>query len=239
MKKIILLGLFLLSLMMVSGLKIVPTSQIYWAKFNGSAGADQICQQEFGSNYKALIGDSSRDATHNWVLQPNTKYTREDGTVIGTTNSKACFDFPLENPISTESFGVWTGLSKDCTNNETVLDCEDWNRNYGHIRGVAAESESKEQNSISTPNIVLGCDHNFNLYCAEQHPKIIPSSEPEVKSSVEAKPQGGNSAWIWMLGVAIVIIAAGVFLGMKFLATKAKEKKKEIKHKAVKHKKKR
>jgi hypothetical protein len=234
MKKIIILGLFLLSLMMVSGLNIVPTSGTYRAALGGSAGADQICQSEFGENYKALIGDSARDATHNWVLLPNTKYTRADGTVIGTTNSKSCFDFPLEDPISPELFSVWTGLSKDCTNDDTILDCEDWTRNF-NIRGVVGDSSGKDQSSISKPNVVLGCDHNFNIYCAEQLPKIIPSSEPKGGESVGNKPQMINPVWIIL---AVIAIGAAVWIGIKIYPEGAKEKKKETKHKAPVHKKK-
>jgi len=46
----------------------------------------------------------------NWVLSPNQEYIREDGTIIGTTNSAGIFTFPLDNSFTGTADKFWTGF---------------------------------------------------------------------------------------------------------------------------------
>ncbi len=51
-----------------------------------------------------------------WVLRPSTAYVRPDGTtVVGITNTKAIFDFPLAHGVVDTQQFAWTGLARDWT----------------------------------------------------------------------------------------------------------------------------
>ncbi|MBI39027.1 MAG: hypothetical protein CMF59_05470 [Leptospiraceae bacterium] len=81
---------------------------------NGISGLDSQCSFDSnkpsgGGKYKARVADSTNriacstancnsgtDKYTDWVLRPSQKYTRADGTTVGTTNANGVFSFPLD-----------------------------------------------------------------------------------------------------------------------------------------------
>lgn len=148
--------------------------------FGGKAGADTKCNSDGNkpnaSTYKAIIATSDRVACSNancgtgytqtdWVLYPNTKYLRTDGsTEIGTTNSAGIFTFSLTNSIGGSS-SPWTGLKGDWTGGNS---CSDWTSTSGN--GSAGRSGENDSTAIYEPayGSGLSCNTMQPLYCAEQ-----------------------------------------------------------------------
>lgn len=146
----------------------------------GTAGADAICQSQAGTygitTAKAMLSDNSTRIACtsancsggtagrlDWVLAPNTLYTRVDGTVIGTTTADAIFDLPLTNAVSAVSADVWTGLSSDWRSNASA--CGTFNSTAGN--GVAASGNSKTSTALY--GAAIACTNaTFGLYCVEQ-----------------------------------------------------------------------
>ncbi|HRP70608.1 MAG TPA: DUF1554 domain-containing protein, partial [Turneriella sp.] len=159
------------------------TSSASSGSFGGASGADAKCNAAANkpntSTYKAIIGGGGRTActTANcgtggatehtdWVLLPTQRYTRSDGTEIGTTNTAGIFIFPLTNAVSTSSSSPWTGLS---TTWLTSFSCSNWSTTTGTgTAGVTSYVSSMVLDAGFGGGNGLGCSVNYPLYCAEQ-----------------------------------------------------------------------
>jgi hypothetical protein len=109
---------------------IKPTSQHYSTNLGGPAGADSICQSEFGSGWKALLVGGSRratltpfkgDAPQDWVIRKYTYYYNASNQLLWRTD-----DVPLlgvhdgkREAIYADVFPAasypWTGWNSDWT----------------------------------------------------------------------------------------------------------------------------
>ena len=78
---------------------IKPTSQLYSTNLGGPAGADGVCQSEFGTGWKALLVGGSRratltpfkgDAAQDWVIRKYTNYYNSSDQLLWRTD-----DVPL------------------------------------------------------------------------------------------------------------------------------------------------
>ena len=144
----------------ISGKIIYLTSTPKKANFGGVSGADAECNASppIAGTYKALLVDgttrvactSAQCVTSGaaegvgWVLAPNTKYVRADGTtVIATTTGAAIFSFPLAASIGTNAFSYWTGLSADWTTSPDS--CSGWAQTTGFFatEGLADTTDSQ------------------------------------------------------------------------------------------------
>jgi hypothetical protein len=128
--------------------------------------ADDICMSDINkpsdsSTWKALIVSSARSITNGWVLKPYTKYTRVDGTVIGTTNKDHVLEFFLTNAITASASTNWTGLNFDWNN--AINNCTNWTGTgtgeYGTSQKVGAQSIAA---GAST------CGNSYHIICVEQ-----------------------------------------------------------------------
>lgn len=152
----------------------------FGAGTNGVNGADKACQsdsQSSGGTYKALIVDglnriacttancSGGVGEHlDWVLKPNNEYRQIDGTtVIGTTNAKGIFDFPLQNVFSTSSYFLWAGLQSDWTADSN--NCSRFESTAGSAR--TGSSNATDATSISW-NLTACNYYGTTILCVEQ-----------------------------------------------------------------------
>lgn len=111
-----------------------------WDVGGGFAGADEFCMTDSANpgsgTFKALLGGSDRSVCVDadcasgatpvdWVLQPNTTYTRLDDAVVFTTNADGIFtDWPM-----LEEFAPGTNQASGLDTDWTVRDglhCENW-----------------------------------------------------------------------------------------------------------------
>ena len=142
-------------------------------KIGGISGADAACEAgkagKPAGTYKALITDGSARIActtpncsggvgehKDWVLAANTKYQRPDSTVIGTTNARGIFTFPLTNSISTNGgFAYWTGLKSDWTSDEHCLGWTTLSQVEGATQGLDNETNSSaiQGSSVSCASI--------------------------------------------------------------------------------------
>ena len=102
-----------------------------------------------------------------WVLVPNTRYIRADGsTVIGTTDTNGLFTFPLTNSylaFADATPGIWTGLTNEWQG--TSYACNHWTQGDG-ASGIYASIEVTDVDAISSNN--GSCSSLAHLACAEQ-----------------------------------------------------------------------
>ncbi len=134
----------------------------------GIAGADALCAGDAnnpgGGIFKAMIMSPSRHLSLDWVLQPDTKYYRTDGTTfIGQTGPAKIFIFPLSNQIETSLHQVWTGM--DGAGNPHSDNCNGWTDDGGFMgaRGNSNSLNTEVYNNSSDP-----CNMPLKLYCVEQ-----------------------------------------------------------------------
>lgn len=111
-----------------------------WDIGGGFAGADRFCMTDDANpgagTFKALIGGTERSICADadcagganpvdWVLQPETTYTRVDGAVMFTTNADGIFtDWPMPQELA-PGRNQASGLDKDWTIRED-LHCDNW-----------------------------------------------------------------------------------------------------------------
>ncbi len=152
------------------------------ANLGGITGADALCSNSppFVGTYKALLVDgttrvacTSAQCTTSgaaegvsWVLAPNTKYVREDGTtVIGTTSAAAIFVFPLAASIGTNGDSYWTGLNTDWTTSSNS--CSGWTQTSG-VSASAGLANTSDSQAIS--GVIDSCATLTGafLVCVEQ-----------------------------------------------------------------------
>lgn len=154
-----------------------PTSN---AVFGGVTGADAACNASppNGESYKALIVDGSTRVactTPNcgggmsehvdWVLAPDTLYSRPDGTAIGTTSAAGIFEFPLDASVSTNGgFAYWTGLEADWTSNEH---CAGWTGTTGEFADQGLDNETSSA-AIQGTSVNCGALAGAFFACVEQ-----------------------------------------------------------------------
>jgi hypothetical protein len=150
---------------------------------NGVLGADNFCnidanKPEGSGPYKAMILSNVRVACVtpscpigervDWVLSINTIYAQVDGiTIIGTTNEKAIFEFPLVNPIDPISGlkRAWTGMTTQWIEHPNT--CNRW---FGNAPGVDNGAIGDPQ--FTTDGLIQAgndsCNQERHLYCVEQ-----------------------------------------------------------------------
>lgn len=151
----------------------------------GVTGADAKCMADANkppgaATYKTFIAayELRRPCTSNnctisgelehvdWVLLPNTTYTRSDGiTEIITTNNVGIFVFgTLTNSINGMSIYIWTGLSD---NWREGVNCQYWADNTSSWTGQLGSASANDYTSITTPTATT-CNSNRYLWCIEQ-----------------------------------------------------------------------
>lgn len=157
----------------------------YGGNLGGLAGADAKCMTDSNKpvtgTFKALLGsqwarmacvtaDCSGGISENsgWVLYPNTPYTRNDGTPVGTTNSSAIFAFPLTNSIDTSNVYVMTGIATDWTTNGR--ECKTSTPYDDDSSGGAGLGQSDQTSASAIYATDGGCGAAFGryIYCVEQ-----------------------------------------------------------------------
>ncbi|MDH5719974.1 MAG: DUF1554 domain-containing protein [Spirochaetia bacterium] len=154
--------------------------ETYNGNLGGISGADTKCNNSMlnpdtSKQYKALLVDGAARAASpqvDWVLLPNIEYQRPDGTVIGTTNTNAVFNFPLTNRFApNDGTGMyypsyWTGLNSDWSTSPN--DCNDWNAPAAQF-GTIGIGASLNTDSISEYMGPYDCYMmNLPLLCVEQ-----------------------------------------------------------------------
>jgi hypothetical protein len=143
----------------------------------GSAGADALCP----GGFKALIASTDRvactstnctvggNSEHlNWVLKPNTKYVRSDGTEVFTTNANAIFVFGTAvNGITTVALAdgavAWTGMNSIW---QTAQTCNGWTTNIIPNLGTTGNDDINSVSMIATLNNM--CNAAQLIICVEQ-----------------------------------------------------------------------
>lgn len=166
--------------------RVIFVSQTH---FTGAAGKDlssldALCQtdaQSLGVSgaFKALVSTPQRRACQSadcikagaregqdWVLSPDTDYSRIDGTLIARTDERGIFTFPLVNPVSVESGTIWTGFS------------DYWTSAYYSFEscsGLTSESEtgfvgeiSSDGSQLLKTHRILSCSKKLPVLCVEQ-----------------------------------------------------------------------
>lgn len=156
----------------------VSSTSYTGAGIGGIQGADAKCASDAAKPsdgvFKALLVDgSTRRActTSNcsagtsgqidWVIHPNTIYTRLDGTTITTSNASGLLSFNLTTSISGSFLGVWTGLSTDW---QTASHCGGWASTSGN--GDTGNAINVNSGAISGSTDT--CTANAYIYCVEQ-----------------------------------------------------------------------
>ncbi len=142
--------------------KVYVSSGIHSGNLGGVSGADAICRTDInkpadGSIYKAFISDgTSRVACttpnckggfrehKNWIIYPNTRYTRPDGAWIVTSNAAGIWmggeisDYVNDDFSKSKNSALLTGMSFDFTS--TGNNCSAWRSTAGSA-DVAASSD--------------------------------------------------------------------------------------------------
>lgn len=140
---------------------------------NGTSGADSLCNSDAnkpsgGGTYKAMISTSSRIAMPSvidWVLKANQEYIDTNGDTIGTTNSNAVFDFPLENPITGFGHDNWTGLTSTWEKSSDT--CQDFTSGLGIDHGISGYAAfDTTDGAINGYNPT--CNTSRGIVCVEQ-----------------------------------------------------------------------
>lgn len=168
--------------------KIFITATTSQGNIGASGVADQICETDANNpgdgTYKALLAydNGSRRACTSqncqtggisenvdWVLRPNTTYTRVDGTVIGTTTSVAIFTFPLTNALSASAGGAWTGLDFPEWTTPANFACSNWTSTASSGPPAGGASMINDGSSYNSA-FAFGrnCNANLSLICVEQ-----------------------------------------------------------------------
>ena len=163
--------------------KIFVTDATYNGNLGGFSGADDKCNSDGnkpsgGGTYKAMLVDGTNRracSTANcsggtgehidWVLKPNTKYVRADGTnEIFTTNANGIFEFgTLSNSISETTLFAWTALNNDWTS--STNNCQAWSSTSGGSRVGAASSSTGNAINVTSQTCTTS---TLRLYCVEQ-----------------------------------------------------------------------
>lgn len=160
----------------------VSSSESDSGDMGGVAGADTICQSEYGSRYKALLvaEDGSRRACQSpdcsvggiaehvdWVLRPNATYLNEDDEPVFTANWNGIFAFDTQqNPIGTFTGEAWTGLDNGWTP-PTTHTCDSWQSStMVFLFGATGQIHAIGESSVSHGD--YGCGEYARLYCVEQ-----------------------------------------------------------------------
>ncbi|MES0491591.1 MAG: LamG-like jellyroll fold domain-containing protein [Leptospirales bacterium] len=152
----------------------------------GIAGADAMCQAEFGTTYKALIvddinrracttgncitGTALSGITQNidWVLRPNVTYTRPDGIPLFTADGNGVWNFATSwySPYSASLQIHYTGLTGNWLTNATTNLCQGWTSPIVTDTTISGREDRVDSTSISFG--VSNCSVNYSLYCVEQ-----------------------------------------------------------------------
>ncbi len=158
--------------------------------FGSVSAADAICMADANKpagseTYKAMLveGTTRRACTTDncsggtseqidWVLKPNTAYTRVDGTAIGTTDAVGLLGASVTNSIAGGGT-VWTGIlyfedigriTERWTNSGS--DCNGWTDNSNGLAGQTGMADMTDYRYIDGGNPV--CASTLGFYCVEQ-----------------------------------------------------------------------
>lgn len=148
---------------------IFVTDSVMAGDIGSIANADLMCTNDENypgsGTYKAMIDDgATRTATVDWVLAADMTYTRTDGTVIGTTNASATFDFDITSPIDPAGGVTWTGLNYNWTSE--VNNCLAWTSASVTEHGSVGRADAVDSNLITSTT--AQCDQSKYLYCVQQ-----------------------------------------------------------------------
>lgn len=164
--------------------KLVFTTSALLPNFGGISAADDKCaaatnKPANGGTFKAMIVDgetriactSSNCGTDgiaehkDWVFAPNTAYARTDNEIVGTTNDKGIFDFPLSSNIVDFPNYVWTGLSTNWTTSADT--CLKWTNSDVDKFGTYGSYQSAA-GAISAGTFACFKSTIAGLLCVEQ-----------------------------------------------------------------------
>lgn len=133
----------------------VSSSGLYSGDMGGVAGADTICQSEYGSRYKALL--VAEDGSRRACQSPDCS--------VGTANGDGVIPDGeiLYNPVAESSMRVWTGLGGGWVTDGT---CHSWTETYspGGIQGDASGVDHSWMFGYG----FVACSSDGHLYCVEQ-----------------------------------------------------------------------
>lgn len=150
--------------------RIVFVTDTTWnGAIGGIAGANNKCEvaayySGLGSNYIAIISDSSEDAEDNI---PDGKYVRVDGVHVAD-NHADLFDGTLMNPINinekgeTQTGRAWTG-SNDAGQGAFHPACGDWS--FVDANGMTGDISAVNGNWLE--DSIITCGGGAHLYCVE------------------------------------------------------------------------
>ncbi len=168
--------------------KVFVTAATFQGNFGTVTAADQICATDIrhpgDGTYKALItyeNGSRRACTSancetagasegvDWVLQPNTTYTRLDGTVIGKTTSAAILPLPLTNPFSATAGRAWTGFSVPAWTSPVNQGCNNWTSTASMAPPGGGSSTINDGSNFNMAFAFgVNCSGSISLICVEQ-----------------------------------------------------------------------
>lgn len=159
--------------------KIFVTSSTFTGDFGVSAAAaitaaDGYCQADANypgsGTYKALLANSTRNTTTNWVLQASVEYIRlSDSAIIGTATAGKTLDFPLTNSFDAAYTTPWTGLSTSW--GVDVQTCSDWTTAVGGMNRGMYGVTNYGGDPLTVYNITYGvgqCNTSKPIICVEQ-----------------------------------------------------------------------
>lgn len=157
----------------------------------GIAGADAICNNDtarpdISRTYKAVLMDTSNRLGsmdgdfvdfRDWVLRNNVTYVRGDNLPVFTTDWASKFVFgTFQNPISSSSTEVWTGIfySGPWWPRYNAYNCSDWTTTAGQSDAWGDANQTDVRSiyntngeSSTSPNN-RSCGDVKPLYCVEQ-----------------------------------------------------------------------
>lgn len=153
------------------------------AQVAGVAGADAKCNSDANrpacaGTFKAMIVDevpNRRACTGcsgaggegiDWVMLPNTTYSRVDGTVILTTDGDGVVQGSITNSIAGLNVRAWTGVENSWPT-RTGGTCSNWTSTTGTVRAGKADEIGLPQ-WFSHPTPQINCSDAAHLYCVEQ-----------------------------------------------------------------------
>ncbi|MCX7633600.1 MAG: DUF1554 domain-containing protein [Turneriella sp.] len=177
--------------------KMFLTQTKYNGALGGVSGADAKCNSDpakpGAGTYKAFIRagthrractsnhcESGKQSEHiNWVLQPNTYYTRPDGTwVFKTYPDRGVFQIYFNRLVTNDTNDArefWSGMDYDWNHaaNDPSLDtCDDWTTSLsgGSKKGLIGDAYADTEGYFAnrTSPMDRNCNQLLRLLCIEQ-----------------------------------------------------------------------
>lgn len=172
-----------------AGLVQQKTIQLYATRLvpaqGGVSGVDNLCISSFGSDYRAMIVDSSTriasvspnqgDGQVNWVVAPYTRYlSAETGALVFITDHTRLIgaaggqDQDLYAAIHSDDdgFGVWTGANPDWTS--STSNCVNWTSSSSADTGRACNAAATTAETFPNNNGLSDCAQLRHFFCVQQ-----------------------------------------------------------------------